>query len=277
MSGRTNLDDLLRAEVEAWPTGSSGVVVVDAAGEVGRGGDVTSVRPWASVTKILTALTVLRAVDSGVLALDEAAGPPGSTVRHLLAHASGLAVDSDKLLAAPGVRRVYSNRGFEVVAEHVAVRAGRPFAALLEEWVVEPLGLTGTTLVGSPAHGAVGPTTDLGRLGHEILAPTVLPPALIASGSTVAFPGLAGVLPGFGRQDPNDWGLGFEIRGSKAPHWTAADNSPSTFGHFGQAGSFLWVDPVAGLACACAGDTPFGPWSATAWPSLSARVLERMR
>ena len=50
--------------------------------------------PWASVTKPATALAVLVAVEEGTLTLDEPAGPPGSTVRHLLAHASGLAPDA---------------------------------------------------------------------------------------------------------------------------------------------------------------------------------------
>jgi CubicO group peptidase (beta-lactamase class C family) len=89
----------------------------------------------------------------------------------------------------------------------------------------------------------------------------------------VAFPGLVGVLPGFGRQDPNDWGLGPELRDHKSPHWTGSHNSPRTFGHFGQAGGFLWVDPEAGLACACLTDRPFGPWAAEAWPALADDVL----
>lgn len=82
------------------------------------------------------------------------------------------------------------------------------------------------------------------------------------------------MLPGFGRQQSNDWGLGCEIRDHKDPHWTAPGNSPSTFGHFGQAGSFLWVDPEAQLACAAVSDTPFGPWAADRWPRLSAAVLK---
>jgi CubicO group peptidase (beta-lactamase class C family) len=90
----------------------------------------------------------------------------------------------------------------------------------------------------------------------------------------VAFPGLSGVLPGFGRQSPNDWGLGFEIRGGKSPHWTGSRNAPETFGHFGQTGSFLWVDPVAGLACACLTGTQFGEWAAEHWPRLSDAVLD---
>ncbi|GAB6987485.1 serine hydrolase domain-containing protein [Nocardioides pyridinolyticus] len=277
MRDETGLGDLLEQEVASWPTGASGLVVVDAGGEVARGGDVDAVRPWASVTKVVTALTVLRTVEAGVVALDDPAGPEGSTIAHLLAHASGLAVDSDRTLAAPGLRRIYSNRGYEVLAAHVTGRSGGAFESLAQEWVLEPLGLMGTTLAGSPAHGARGPVSDLARLARELLSPTALPPAVVSAASTLAFPGLSGVLPGFGRQAPNDWGLGCEIRDGKTPHWTSPGNSPGTFGHFGQAGSFVWVDREAGLGCVSAGDTAFGPWAADAWPRVSSLVLEHRR
>jgi CubicO group peptidase (beta-lactamase class C family) len=228
---------------------------------------------WASVTKLLTALVALDAARNGQLDLDEPAGPPGSTVRHLLAHASGLGFDDDRVLSAPETRRTYSNRGFEVLAAHVEARTGTPTAARAQQLVLGPLGMTGTTFAGSPAHGASGPIADLAALARELLHPRVLPPALVVDARTAAFPGLAGVLPGFGRQTPNDWGLGFEVRGHKDPHWTATTNAPSTFGHFGQAGSFLWVDPVAGLGCVSLCDTAFGPWAAQRWPRLSANVL----
>ena len=44
-------------------------------------------------------------------------------------------------------------------------------------------------------------------------------------------------------QRPNDWGLGFEISDDKSPHWTGSANSGRTYGHFGQSGTFIWVDP----------------------------------
>lgn len=272
-----DLNDLLDRELASWPTGASGVVVVDATGEVARAGDLGTRWPWASVTKILTALTVLRTAEAGLVDLDDPAGPEGSTVAHLLAHASGLAADSDRTLAPPGARRIYSNQGYEVLAAHVAGASGRDFEALLQEWVLEPLGLVGTVMVGSPAHGACGPVADLGQLARELLAPATLTPAVVAAASGVAFPGLSGVLPGFGRQTPNDWALGCEVRDGKSPHWTSPDNAPSTFGHFGQAGSFLWVDPEARIACASAGDTSFGPWAADVWPRLSSLVLDQHR
>ena len=95
----------------------------------------------------------------------------------------------------------------------------------------------------------------------------------LAEASEVQFPDLAGVLPGFGRMVPNDWGLGLELRDAKEPHWTGTRNSPRTFGHFGRTGTFLWVDPDAGLALACLTDLTFGEWARETWPRVSDAVL----
>jgi CubicO group peptidase (beta-lactamase class C family) len=228
---------------------------------------------WASVTKLLTALAALDGVQRGLLDLDEPAGPPGSTIRHLLAHASGLAFDSDAILAQPGRRRVYSNRGIEIVAEILAARSGQPFERLLADEICLPLGMAGTRLEGSPAWGAVGPLSDLMNLAVELASPSLIDEDLLARATQTVFPGLSGVLPGFGRQENCDWGLGFEIRDRKAPHWTGSNNSPRTFGHFGRSGSFLWVDPDAGLACVCLADRDFDDWAKQAWPKLSDDLL----
>ena len=232
-------------------------------------GDADAVHEWASVTKLATALAVVVACEEGTLALDAPCGPPGSTVRHLLAHAGGYDFDTPSVLAAPGVRRIYSNTGYEVLAGALADAAGMPFEQYLREAVLDPLGMGSTVLVGSPAAGLRGPLANLLRLAAELQAPTLVTTPM----ADVQYPGLAGVLPGFGRQDPNDWGLGPEVRGTKSPHWTGSLNSPATFGHFGAAGSFLWVDPVAGVAACYLGDRPFGPWAAEAWPALADRIL----
>ena len=225
------------------------------------------------MTKLLTALAALDAVQRGLLDPDEPAGPSGSTIRHLLAHASGLAFDGDTIQAQPGQRRIYSNRGIEIVAEILAARSGQPFEQLLADEVCLPLGLAGTRLEGSPAWGAVGPLTDLMNLAVELASPSLVNEDLLAEATRVAFPGLMGVLPGFGRQANCDWGLGFEIRDSKAPHWTGSRNSPLTFGHFGRSGSFLWVDPAAGLACVGLADRDFDEWAKQAWPRLADDLL----
>ena len=261
----------LRA-VDGWPVGTAAVGVTSVTAELAVTGPVEDAAlPLASVTKLLTAMAVLVAVEEETLSLDDPAGPEGSTVAHLLAHASGLGFDGGSL-AKPERHRIYSNTGFALLGEPLADRAGMPFETYATEAVLHPLGMTGTRM-GHPAYGAVGTAADLLRLGRELLAPTVLSPAMLDRATSVAFPGLDGVMPGFGRQDPNDWGLGFELRDGKRPHWTGTRNSPRTFGHFGRSGTFLWVDPDAALACACVTDRDFGPWAAAAWPALSDDVL----
>ncbi|HET9071574.1 MAG TPA: serine hydrolase domain-containing protein [Acidimicrobiales bacterium] len=264
------------AAVAAWPV-TAAVAVVTAEGIGATAGDLDRPRPWASVSKLLTALSVLVAVEEGTLSLDDPAGPPGSTVAHLLAHASGVAPDGPRVLAPPGTRRIYSNAGFELLGQALEEAAGMPFAAYLRAATIEPLGMVATTFTGSPAAGAHGPLRDLTRLATELLAPRLVSPATLDAASHVAFPGLDGVLPGYGPQRPNDWGLGFEIRGRKDPHWTGRSNSPATFGHFGRSGSFVWVDPEAGVALAELADEPWGPWALEAWPPLADAVLAAHR
>src|SRR2546429_527104 len=137
---------------------------------------------------------------------------------------------------------------------------------------LEPLDLA-ARLDGSPASGLRGTLGDLARVGQELLAPTLVAPETLDEATTVQFPGLVGVLPGFGRMEPNDWGLGFELRDAKEPHWTGRRNSPRTFGHFGRTGTFLWIDPEARLALACLTDLTFGEWARETWPRVSDAVL----
>jgi CubicO group peptidase (beta-lactamase class C family) len=215
------------------------------------------------------------AVEEGIVDLDEPAGPPGSTLRHLLAHASGLPMNEGPPIAPPGRRRIYSNAGIEAAAAVVETAAEMPFGDYLRWAVLSPLGLAGR-LGFSPAWGYAGPLDDLLLLGRELLAPTLVARETLAEATTVQFPGLVGVLPSFGRMDPNDWGLGFELRDAKSPHWTGSRNSPRTFGHFGSkegTATFLWVDPDARLACAALADVSFGDWAKDAWPRLSDDVL----
>lgn len=266
----------LTALVESWPVGSASVAVITRdGGVVDVIGDEAASYRWASVTKIASALTVLDGCLEGVVDLKDAVGPEGATLRHLLSHASGLSMDSDDTLAPVGDRRIYSNRGIDLAAEHLAAATGRPFVEELGERVLELLDMDATRLDGPPAHGMVGTIGDLAALASELLSPRLLMPEAVRLASTVAFPGLVGVLPGYGAQRPNDWGLGCEIRAEKSPHWTSSDNSPKTFGHFGQSGSFLWVDPEAGLACVSLSDTAFGTWAIDAWPPLSTAVLQQ--
>jgi CubicO group peptidase (beta-lactamase class C family) len=259
-------------QVDEWRAANAGVAVVGREGTRAVRGPRELPLPWASVTKLATALAALVAAEEGTIELGDAAGPDGSTIRHLLAHASGLAPDGLARIAQPGERRIYSNSGFELVAEAIAKAAEMPFEAYLREAVLEPLGLS-ARLEGSAASGLRGSVDDLARLGRELLSPTLVAPETLAEATEVQFPDLIGVLPGFGRMVPNDWGLGFELRDAKAPHWTGRRNSPRAFGHFGRTGTFLWVDPEARLALACLTDLTFGEWAREAWPRLADAVL----
>jgi len=256
-----------------WPVERAAAGVTDPGATRAVGGDPGWRVRTASVSKLLVGQAALVALEEGAIELDEPAGPPGATVRHLLAHASGLAFDQDRVLAPPGARRIYSNVGIERFAEHLATGTGIRFEDYLRQAVLEPLGMAATTLAGSPAHDIVSTVDDLLRFGRELLRPTLVAPATLAAATSAQFPELAGVLPGIGRFDPNPWGLAFELRGGKQPHWTGRDNSERTFGHFGGSGTFLWVDPAAGLACAALTSREFGGWALAAWPAFSDTVL----
>jgi len=265
------------AAIDRWPAEHAAAGVARAGGVVATHGDTERLYRWASITKLVTALAVLVAAEEGVVDLDEPAGPDGSTVRHLLAHASGLPFDRHgATLARPGTRRIYSNVGFEQVAEHVARAAEMPFDEYLREAVLEPLGMSRSELRGSPAADLWGPLDDLLRLGRELLAPTIVAPETLAEATEVAFPGLDGVLPDFGRMTPNDWGLGFEIRDAKPGHWMGTGVSPRAFGHFGGSGTFLWVDPEPAVALGVLTDLEFGEWAKEAWPALSDAVVAEL-
>ena len=260
--------------VRDWGAGDAAVAVIGADGIVASVGDPASLAEWASVTKLVTAYAVLRAVERDTIAIDEPFGPAGATVRHLLAHASGLGPEGSAPISPPERTRIYSNVGYDLLGALLEERSGQPIATVLANDVLGPLGMSGTRLIGRPSAGLRGPLDDLARFGRELLRPSLTSLPTLAAATTVAFPGLAGVLPGLGRFDPLDWGLGFELRDAKEPHWTGTRNSPATFGHFGASGTFLWVDPVADRALACLTERPFGPWALEAWPALSDAVLQ---
>ena len=247
-------------------------------------GQIDEVFPFASVTKPIVAWSALVAVERGLLDLDAPAGAgtahsaagamlPGATVRHLLAHASGIAFDSDAVLAVPGTRRIYSNRGIEILGERLEEATATPLERWIETTVLEPLGMSSVLVPGSPAHSGEGSARDLAVFARELAAPRLISADSAREATSVVFPGLDGILPGYGRQAPNDFGLGVEVRGRKRPHWTGTTSSPATFGHFGQSGSFIWVDPEARRQAVFLGARPFGRAHAAHWPELSDQIL----
>jgi CubicO group peptidase (beta-lactamase class C family) len=261
--------------VADWPVDAASVGVTDTQRTLGAAGDPNREFRIASVGKLLVGMTALVALEEETIELDEPAGPPVSTVRHLLAHASGLAFDGDAVIAPPGRRRIYSNTGIERFADHLASKADMPFERYLRAGVLEPLGMEDTLLRGSPAHAVLSTVSDLLAFTRELLRPTLVSEATLRLATTPQFPELAGTLPDVGRFDPNPWGLTFEIRDGKRPHWTGARNSPDTFGHFGGSGSFLWVDPHVGLGAVGLSGRDFGSWALEVWPRFSDAVLQR--
>ncbi|HEX7347806.1 MAG TPA: serine hydrolase, partial [Candidatus Limnocylindrales bacterium] len=91
--------DTVLAAIDSWGAANAAAALVGPEGVIAQHGDAQRVFRWASVTKMATALAILTAVDDGSIDPDEAAGPPGSTVRHLLAHTSGLPFDGEAVQA----------------------------------------------------------------------------------------------------------------------------------------------------------------------------------
>lgn len=126
-----------------------------------------------SITKTFTAALILRRVEQGRLSVGEAitrwlpelrGTADDVTVRHLLAHASGLSsapvaedmslpLSAEALLAAvrdrpveftPGARFRYNNNGYGLLGLILERESRRPYADLLREELIEPLGLSRT-------------------------------------------------------------------------------------------------------------------------------------
>jgi CubicO group peptidase (beta-lactamase class C family) len=263
--------------VSTWPVPHVAAAVLTAGGDtLGTVGDLDRPYRLASLAKPMTAWATLVAVEEGIVSLDQPIGQPGCTLRHLLAHAGGYAFAGAEPIARPARMRIYSNTGIEMAAAAVARAADMPFAEYLADAVFRPLAMGGASLDGSPAHGVWATVDDVVRFLAEVQRPTLLDVATGADALRTQWPELAGIVPGVGRFDPCPWGLGFEIKGTKAPHWTGLTNSASAYGHFGGAGTMMWADPPAACALVALTDRTFDEWSREAlrrWPELSDAVL----
>ncbi|MGO2520222.1 MAG: serine hydrolase domain-containing protein [Microbacterium sp.] len=238
-------------------------------------GDPHAALALASVSKPLTAWGALIAVERGLIDLDEPAGPEGSTVLNLLDHTSGLPFEGDQSQAAPGTRRIYSNAGFDALGAHIAEAVGTPFSDWMSREVTTPLGMTEIEVTGRPSAGYQASIADLLLFGREVLRPTLIPAALRDLALRVSRPGLRGVVPGYGSFDDNQWGLGFELKGVKSPHWLSDSFAPETAGHFGGQGSFFFVDRSRDLAAAFLSGVAFGDEHKRIWPPLTEEIVAR--
>ena|GEM_PF-787886 len=133
-----------------------------------------------SFTKIFLATLIMQAVERGDLMLSRpvgdylpdfaAHGKQAVTIRHLLAHASGLPdqlsfpmgtpvpvpevlaeIYRQELVFPPGTRGSYCTWGFVVLAEVLRIATGREVADLGREWLFNPLGMRNTAFGCEPS------------------------------------------------------------------------------------------------------------------------------
>ncbi len=259
--------------IDRWDVPHVAAALIVAGDVVEHRGPVDRTFRLASISKPLGAWAMLVAVEEGIVALDSPVGQPGCTLRHLLAHAGGYPFDGDGPVSAPERTRIYSNTGWDLAADAVANAAGMPFGDYLRDAVFVPLGMT-ARLHGSPAKDVHGTVDDLVAFLAEVRTPQLLHPDTVAEAFRPQYPDLSGIVPGVGRYEQCPWGLGFELKGDKSPHWTGHDNSPRTLGHFGGAGTMMWRDPDVDVALVALTDREFGPWALEAWPALSDAALQ---
>ena len=259
-----------------WPVPHVSAAVLVGGTTVSTIGDVDRVQRLASISKPMAAWAMLVAVEEGVVELDQPVGQPGCTLRHLLAHAGGYGFDGGDPIARPETTRMYSNTGIGLAAQTIEDATGIAFADYLREAVFEPLGMRSSVLRGSAAHGVRSSLADTCRFVAEVMRPTLIHTSTASEAGRIHYPTLPGIVPGVGRYEQCPWGLGFEVRGTKEPHWTGTTNSPRTFGHFGGSGTMFWIDPDRDLAVVALADLDFERWAATAlaaWPALSDAVI----
>lgn len=121
----------------------------------------------ASITKTVTAETILRLADRGLLSLDEPMAPYWTdpdiaddprrlalTPRMALNHSTGFPnwrffLRGGRLAFqhTPGERYTYSGEGMEYLARFAERRLGRPFPELVAETVFRPLGMAHSSIV----------------------------------------------------------------------------------------------------------------------------------
>jgi CubicO group peptidase (beta-lactamase class C family) len=259
-----------------WPVPSVSAAVLVAGDVVATTGDPDRIQRLASISKPMAAWAILVAIEEGMITLDQAVGQPGCTLRHLLSHAGGYPFNGADPIALPDVTRMYSNSGFSLAAQAVEAATDIPFAEYLDEAVFQPLDMTSSVLRGSAAYGVRSNLADTCRFVTEVVRPQLIHAATAGEAQHAQYPALGGIVPDVGRYERCPWGLGFEVRGDKQPHWTGTTNSPRTFGHFGGSGTMFWIDPAHDVALVALADRNFDEWSDSAlrvWPELSDAVV----
>ena len=254
-------------QVDGWP-GEHVAVCVTGTVEATRG-DESRRFEWASVTKLASAVAMLVAAEEGLIDLDEPAGPPGATFRHLLSHSSGLPFEAGAPISAPGKRRIYSNYGFEVAAALVEERAEMSFETYFAHvW-------QGTTLScgARPARERPGRSPTCVRSRTSCSRRRALRARRSQRRRRCSSRGSSVSCRGSGGRSRTTGGSASSCGTASRRTGRAPAMRRATFGHFGRSGTFLWVDPVAGIALGALTDRAFGDWAIDAWPRLADAVL----
>jgi uncharacterized protein YbbC (DUF1343 family) len=250
----------------------------------------------ASLTKPLaTATSIMVLAERGALGLDDplvkyvpecrGGGKDAITLRHLLLHVSGLPADTPTgdfthgrdeairricdapLRAAPGVRSIYSDVGFDLLGEVVRRVSSQELPVFANGAIFAPLGMSDTGFVPSEERRARAAWTE--RVDGEWRVGVVHDPRAFRLGGVAGHAGLfataddlaiyARAILGDGEVDgkrvlsarsvaamiaPYDVPGGIRTLGWQVDSkWRGEGLSPRAVGHFGFTGTAMWIDP----------------------------------
>jgi CubicO group peptidase (beta-lactamase class C family) len=208
-----------------------------------------------------------------------------------------------------GTVRRYSNVGYAIAGAALEVASGVPIDRFLREAVLDPLGMASTSLglppgvdgawvrdaglfapgvphyttrwLASeplPQSGGWATAADYARLLRCVLRGGVADDGIRVLGAdaceelwTNQGGDVAGGVESFLTWPHADWAIGFEIRGTKDPHWTGATLGPAAISHFGASGTLCFIDRErdrAVVALACRGTYSGWMLAPDAWPAI---------
>jgi CubicO group peptidase (beta-lactamase class C family) len=267
----------------------------------------------ASLTKPLVAAACMVALEEGLLDLDAAvrdgfalrhllshcSGLPEPGLRW-----------QEQPEYPPGTQRWYSNAGYVQAARLLEDASGMSCAAYLRDAVLAPLGMDAalgldpadaarTAKVWQPGRygedelfnserfrrdappqsGAFASARAYGRLLSCLLAGGSSGGVALLAAETVEemlapqFGPLPGGVNGVGEWPDLCWGLGFDVRGRREPHWAGNSLRARAASHFGASGTLAWLDPERGLGLVVlANRGSYTGWWRAPWAALGSAV-----
>jgi CubicO group peptidase (beta-lactamase class C family) len=269
----------------------------------GEPGDDTQYR-IGSLTKTFAAVLVMRLRNEGLLDLADPLGKhldapqaQDATIAQLLSHTSGLAAEADgpwwertpgelrpELADVFGERprphpagRVfhYSNPGYALLGALAARLRGQDWEQVLRREILDPLGMTRTSVLPQPPHErgwAVHPWADLLQPEPAVDTGRMRPAAelwstaadlcrfaaFLIDGDDRVLPAAALAemrVPASGQDDPSDFGYGLGLQ-------ILRRDGRTLYGHLGSMPGFvcgLWVSPADGLGGIALANATSGP------------------